>query len=206
MMSEYFLLVFAAAINFPMLAIVMAALYMPKGTKKTVYLLIGSEVFLLALGIVALFIAPQIFDLNIKSKFSSSFDMYLGLILLVLAVYNFFKKPSQEDKGINKNISDWKFIALGFLLTLTNINTLVLYLSSMKSLIQITDDWLWRIALLLLGNLIINLMIIIPLVINIVSPELTERILGPVNLFFQKYKKPIVSAVLIVLSFYLLFR
>lgn len=202
--QNYILLSLGAAINFPVLALMATFLAQPKGLKKSTYLLIGSEIALLIVGVVILILIPHYIGFDLRDKFSQEFDRVLGIILLLLAIYYFFKKPSQKEEKPQKERSDWAFFVIGGILTITNLNSLVLYISVVKNIFQITDEAFFRFLLLLLSSIIVNIMIIIPLVVAFVSPDLIDKVISPVNNFIQKYKRQIITSVLALLAILLL--
>lgn len=204
-MQNYLLFSFGAAINFPILALVMVTLYFPQGSRKTIYLLIGSEFLFLLVGIIGLFLAPEFLSLNIRQSFFKNFDLIIGAILLLLAIINVFYKKD-EAKQARKNLENWQYFILGIVLAITNFNTLVLFISVLKNILQISEILYMRLALLGISSLILNLMIIVPLILYYISPALAQRILEPVNNFIQRHRKAIISTILFALSMILLFR
>lgn len=204
--ENYILLSLGAAINFPILAIVISTLNLSQGKKAVTYLLIGSELVLLAIGIIGLILAPQFLDFNIKHNFSQSFDKIIGFALLFLALYNTYRKPTKKKEKTERGFSNWRYLGMGIILTVTNLNTIVLYVAVLKNIIQITEDYLWQFSLLVISNTVINMMIIIPLIAYMAFPSIVESVIGPINNFSEKHKKTIVSIILFLLSGLFLYR
>lgn len=117
--QNYLILSLAASINFSMFAVVTVYLGSQNGRKKAIYMLAGSEIVLLVLGVLILYLSPQFLDYNIRDRFSHQFDWVIALILIALGIINLLREEKPKDESsVDNNFR--KCFGVGFGMMLVN--------------------------------------------------------------------------------------
>lgn len=211
-MQEVFLhilpLLLGAAIS-PVATIGMIAVLTTKDSPKLkgFTYLVGAIIPLLLIGIPGIFLFANIQFKPANSNVSSTIDLVAGLLLLALAVKNFFKKPSHQltkKAKSHKQLSPAKSLALGTVLMITNFSTIVLFLPAVKDIALSSLDDIEKMTVLLVSIPVVMSMIVLPLVIAVLLPNSSKSILERLRVFMTRHNRAIVQAMLIIFGVYLL--
>lgn len=178
-------------------------------TKGFAYLF-GTTVPLLIIGIPGIFLLSQIDVIPKNNVINSYIDLIAGVVLLGLAVRIILKpkkKSAQDTKLDQHNAQSYsKIVALGTALMITNFSTLVLFVPAIKDIASSSVDTTQKLLLLVISILITLTMIFTPLLIYIVLPRKSEKILNALKDLINKHMREITLALLIVFGVYLLIR
>lgn len=178
--------------------------------KKSLIYLFGTTIPLLIIGIPGIFLFSKL-DIVPKNNIVTSWiDLVAGVILLILAAKLLFfpnktKSNHTQDK-IHNSQSSSKIMGLGIALMVTNFSTLVLFVPAIKEIASSSIDVVQKFTLLVVSILITITMIFIPLLIYIVVPKKSQRILSLLKNFMHEHMREITLSLLIVFGVYLLIR
>ncbi len=211
-MQEVFLhvlpLLIGAAIS-PVATIGMIAVLTTKDSPKLkgFTYLVGAIIPLLLIGVPGIFLFANIQFKPSNSNVSSVIDLVAGLLLLALAVKNFFKKPAHQSANKAKNhkqLGPAKSLALGTALMITNFSTIVLFLPAVKDIAVSSLDSIEKMSVLFISIPVVMTMIAFPLIIAIVLPGSSKSVLERLRVFMTRHNKAIIQAMLLVFGVYLL--
>lgn len=177
--------------------------------KGFVYLL-GTAIPLLLIGIPGIFLFSHIDFAPKNTAVSSWIDLVAGLVLLGLAVRVALKtkegKAKTTTQDSHRNQSYNKLIALGVALMITNFSTLVLFVPAVKDIAISSLDTAQKSILLLMSIAITLVMIFTPLLIFILLPKRSEKMLSSLKSLINRHMREITLSLLIVFGIYLLIK
>lgn len=178
-------------------------------SKGLIYLL-GTTIPLLVIGIPGIFLFAKIDIIPKNASITSWIDLLAGVILLGLAVHLILKPKQKTTKSAKPDIKHaqnfGKIVALGTALMITNFSTLILFVPAIKDIADSSIDSVEKLVLLFISIFITLLMIVSPLVIYILLPNKSEKILSSLKSTINKHMREITLSLLIVFGIYLLIR
>jgi threonine/homoserine/homoserine lactone efflux protein len=122
--------------------------------------------------------------------------MVLGTLLLLLALRNWRKPVSEDQKGprffsIVDKITPMKAFGLGALVSVVNFKNLALYLTALSGVILSDLVISERLFITVLVALVFCLSVIIPVLIYIAFPKRAKELLNRLRLFLNRNSRPI---------------
>lgn len=197
-------LLLGAAIS-PVAAVGMIAVLTTKQQpriKGFVYLL-GASIPLVVIGVVSIFFFTSLSLQPKNANVSSTIDLVAGVLLLALAVKNFYTKPKKSKKA-QHSFGIGQTILLGTVIMLTNFSTIVLFIPAMKD-VAVSSLTTPDKTLVLLVSIFVTLSLVaLPLLIAVVAPNSSKSILEKLRVFMVRHNKTIIQSMLIVFGIYLL--
>lgn len=172
--------------------------------------LLGTTMPLLIIGIPGIFLFSHIDFAPKNTVINSWIDLLAGLVLLGLAVKVALKPKTDKTKTAtqdsHRNQSYSKLTALGIVLMITNFSTLVLFIPAVKDIAISSLDVSGKSILLIVSIAITLLMIFAPLLIFILSPKRSEKILSSLKSLINRHMREVTLSILIVFGIYLLIK
>lgn len=175
-------------------------------TKVLAYAL-GSIVVIVLIGIVGLMIFGKAVARpgSTHSATSAIIDSVIGFLLILLGVKKLIK-PSKGKPVFEKYLESTKlkdFVLMGIVLMGVNFSTIVLYIEAIKQIAVGKINLLDTILMLALVDLIIMVPVFIPLVIYVLLPGRSKKILSGVNGFLAKHSNLVSVFILFLFGFYI---
>lgn len=203
----------AAAVSPTMLAgalVLLSGKDRPKA--RTLSYLVGVVISLVVTGAVLLAIGGAASKApHGPSPVSSWIDLGLGLLLLYIGVDRFIRGPrksndktAQEEPA--KPTSVLKDAGLGLAIMTTNFTSLVFYFAAAKESADAAVDWVVRVMALAIVAFFITLPVLVPLLLTIVMPKTSSRVLDSVDEGLKKYGAFIMPGIALVFGVYLAYK
>jgi threonine/homoserine/homoserine lactone efflux protein len=143
------------------------------------------------------------------SAVTETVDVLVGVFLLLLAVRAIVRKRTGDDGDVQKPPREHKvgltasFIT-GMALMLTNVTTIVLYIPAMKDIDKSDVSTSSKAVVVIVAVLITSLPVTTPLLIRVVAPGPSVRLLTELNAFIARHEHSIIVGVEVVFGAYLL--
>jgi len=131
-------------------------------------------------------------------------DLFIGLVFIIFASMQFLGKERGFKAG--KGAGPGKWLAISFILNITNLDAEVLYFTAAKEVFQSGIPPASQSLLVLLGTLFFLSPTLLPLAAFIAMPERFGQLLKPVGAAMAKYGKYIVSLIFAGFGAYLFWR
>lgn len=179
------------------------------GFVKTSVLLLGSIVASILIVMAGYYLGHITIDPDNTHIVDNVLNIVLGIILLCLGIREMLVKDNhgQSHKVVNDaSINIFKWFAVGFLISITNFDSVVFIFTATKEIAQSQIDKISRTVLVMIGLFFFNLPIILPIFLYAMSPNTAKKILQPINAFLVKYGRYIVAVIFVVFALYLLFK
>ena len=171
---------------------------------------IGSVATAIVIGVVAVTGASAA-GARTPGTLSGVIDVALGALLVALAIRRIFREQKETVKGRRFDFSSTepqllRFTVLGLLLTVTNPTSLGSFLAAAKLTVD-SGLGFWQESLAMaLGVFYVALPVLIPLVLVLLAPRSSRRLLKAFNDALQKYGKYIIIAIILLLGAYLIHK
>jgi hypothetical protein len=134
----------------------------------------------------------------------------VGVLLLVSAVMQARKKKSDNSgdrlSSIMRKVGPVAAGAIGMVLVLVNVKAWGLTLAAVESTKDVTDSVVVGALNFIFYALLASMVLLIPILIQVLFPNQSERILTPVSEWLKRNGNLIVAAVTGLIGFYLLAR
>ena len=140
------------------------------------------------------------------AKHSSTLDIVLGALLLLLAARKLLTKPKPKKPKDQKKRSLFAEFGFGFGLMVVNIETLVLVVASVKALVSSKVSFGEEALVLLAIVLIVTVSATIPPLITFVIPKKSDEALQWLNKETTKHQRAIAIGFLVFFGVYLIYK
>lgn len=185
----------------PVAVTVLLGVMMGKHTKRNSLLyLLGYTLLLVVMGTLAVFIFNA-GGSGTQGSFDSWLDLGLGVLCFAIIPMSFRKKKEKPPR--EGGLQPWGAFALGVVVMLTNMSTIVIYLSGAHSITRAdlsTPDSI--IGLLVLTALTL-VTILVPIAIYLIFPKKADRVLRSMSEWLKKHSRVIGIGILLVFGIYL---
>ncbi len=178
--------------------------------RAAVYLA-GVVAVLLALGIAGL----VLFNDTVAKHTTSSNDtsdwisLIAGIILLVMFIRGVARRnrPQKERKPlVGEKPALGKMFLTGCVMMLINFSSIVLYIPMLKEVARAQIAEAEKVEVLLVSIVIISVTAWFPLVLDIVLPKSSQRVLEAINHWTTKYSRTITNCILLIFGVYLIVK
>lgn len=206
--SESLVLALGAAVSPIPLTVSILLLSQPdRGRPKALAFAAGQVLALSILCVIfAVVLGKTLGTASPHSKHSSTLDIVLGALLLLLAARKLLTKPKPKKEKPKKQRSLFAEFGFGAGLMAVNIETLVLVVASVKELvgskIGIGEEALGLLAIVL----IVTVSATIPPLITFVIPKKSDEALKWLNEQTTKHQRGIAAGFLIFFGIYLVYK
>lgn len=171
--------------------------------------LVGSVLTLIVIGYAAIAAGGAATGPRQPITVSATVDMALGVLLIFFGLKRALKKPKPGAKPKPKAAPAstapkfTKSMGFGIALTVVNPSSLVSYLAVAKITTDSQLATLNQAVAMSIAGLFYTSPILLPLLLTLLSPNLSERFLAGADHVFKTYGKYIVAAILVLFGFYL---
>lgn len=179
------------------------------GLKRALALGIGSLAVAIIIAILGVNIGINIQDVHNNRVIDNVIDFILALVFLFFGFYGLFhqENTSSEKKLKGNQTGNFlKWLAIGFLISVTNFDAVILNFSAAKEIGQAQIYEIQKILLLIMGMIFFIAPILLPLAIYLIMPKLAQKILTPLNNFLTKYGRYITAVIFFAFAIYLFYQ
>ena len=165
---------------------------------------VGSVLTVIVIGVVAMAAGGAATSPRQPTTLSAAIDVILGVFLIFFGLKRALKKPKPEPKPEPKvertstTPSFTKSAGFGIMLTIVNPTSMVAYLAAAKIVTDSKVAALDQAAAMAVAGLFYSSPILLPLLLTLLSPNLSERFLAGADHVFKTYGKYIVAAILVL--------
>ncbi|MDP1809197.1 MAG: GAP family protein [Actinomycetota bacterium] len=167
---------------------------------------VGSVLTLIVIGFVAVGAGGAATSPRQPTTLSGTIDVILGVLLIFFGLKRALKKPEPGPKPEPKPKAEpasaapkfTKSMGLGIMLTIVNPTSMVAYLAAAKIIADSKVAALDQAVAMAVAGLFYSSPILLPLLLTLLSPNLSERFLAGADHVFKTYGKYIVAAILIL--------
>ena len=181
-----------------------------RGRLRTLVFLGGSGITLVVLGALALAGGKGIrMELPKPSLISTIVDIILGGLLIYIGHRKIFKKPKDARLKVQYKTKIFAkpgllaSFGLGFVITVTDFSSLVLYLAAAKQSIDADVSSTVKVAAMSMMAGFIMLPIIAPFLLTLIAPETAALFLDRINIFIRKYSRYITAVICLIFGLFL---
>jgi len=133
------------------------------------------------------------------------FDILFGFLLLIFAYRIYFSRERTVKK--KKYSSGFLFcFVLGFLCSITNFDAETLYLISINEIFESTATGVTKLFLSLYSSIMMLVPILLPIVIYLLFPRVSKKVLDSLNKFLRRYGRLIVAILFTILGIWFLIK
>lgn len=182
-----------------------------KQVVRALLYLAGCWAILLAIGIPGVIFFANLTPARGGGVREARVDLLFAVVLLALGIRRISKRPSAHEKQRDragrlsgKPVS--VYFVVGLAMMITNFTSLALYFPLLKDLARSPLTISERLAVLVACQVIMLAVVIVPLVIRVVAPSASARILEDLNRFVSKNSRAIMTVVIFVFAAYLLWK
>jgi hypothetical protein len=136
---------------------------------------------------------------------AKTIDLALAVIFLLFAFFSFFHKDRARSAAPGK-AGLMKWLAIGFVMNITNLDAVLLMLTSVKEAVQSAVIIPEKAVLVALAALFFLLPSLLPLAVYAARPGRAARMLEPVGVFMVRYGRYLACAVFLGFGIYLALR
>jgi len=143
-------------------------------------------------------------------KKSPILDIVIGVLLLAFGIHELLEKPDSDgSQGAMKkhaNIPSFGLVAIGFLINITNIDAVLLYLTQLKEIFHADVSIPLTLAISAFSSLMFLLPSILPIVLVMAFPSGSKKILDRLKILLDKYGNPLLAALFVIFGAYFILR
>lgn len=168
-------------------------------------LLIGS----LVAGIIAIilgFTLSGLADSPGQNRSEAIFDIVLGAFFLIFAIKVIISKEriKQHDKAQSPGFGKW--LVIGFIISITNFDAVFLSLTAARETADAEITGFYKLIFVLINLFFFTLPITLPLLITLIAPATSTKVLNKLNGFMLRYSRYIIFAMFATFGIYLLWQ
>lgn len=203
-------LALGAAVSPALLAVVLEVLATqgPRARRSVLGYLVGAALPLILLGVVGLFLVPQLLQRRVTGagRVVDAVDVVLGAFLILLAVGLTVRRPRKGAQGNQSRTGASRMIGLGVVMMLTNVSTIVLTLAGLREIALADVSSPPKAAALAFLVVVALTPIWLPLLVAVAAPRVMARVLGPASTLMRRHGRSIAVVVSVVSGGYLVGR
>lgn len=160
--------------------------------------------FLVAIMIAAFGLSAGggITDSENPTLLSAIIDLIFATLFFFYGIYILLKPEKPAKIQGDPNNLYLKLFIFGFLIAITNLDAVILYLTATKEIGISPLSFIDKIIAVFIGLFFFVSPALIPLLFYIIAPNLAGRVLEPINKFTHKYARYIVGIIFIIFSIY----
>jgi len=206
--SQALVLALGAAVSPIPLTVSILLLSQPdRGRAKALAFAAGQVLALAILSVIfAVVLRKTLGSSHPHAKHSSTLDIVLGALLLLLAARKALTKPKPKKPKKEKNRSLFAEFAFGAGLMAVNVETLVLVVASVRALVSSKIGVGEEAIVLLAIVLIVTVSATLPPLITFVIPKQSDKALKWLNEQTTKHQRGIAAGFLIFFGVYLVYK
>lgn len=196
----------AAAVSPVAVMVLLAVMMKEKARRNSLLFLLGYTLILIALGVVGVYVLKA-GGSGTKSKVDGYVDIALGALCFAAMLLSLRPKKKQAKPATGgKDLKASRAFLLGIIAMLTNVSTIVCYLSGAHEISKAEPglgEGLLALALLIVVTLIT---VLIPIGIYFIFPTRSDKVLSTFNAWLSRHSKVIGASVLLIFGAYLLIK
>jgi len=204
-----------AAIDPVLLALTLTLLSSKNHPKaKAFSFLFGSVLVMALIAYLGILLGEGIIGGGDRHILKATIDIIFGVLLFYLGISSIIEKNKEKntEKDIKKEENEvrgkglLKWLVVGFIVNITNVDALVLYFTACKEIGHADFSAFDKIIFSIISGTIVLFPIILPLFFSIIIPKTAEKILKPVGKFMDKYGSYIVAVIFIAFAIIMLIK
>lgn len=202
-------LFFASTLSPGILALSLAIISKKQYSKERIIaLLLGSILVVAILVFLAINLTKNISSYLNHKNLINIIDIVLAVTFLYFALYEILNKESERKFNLlnNNKLNFTKWLLAGFIISATNFDAVMLNFTANREIYSSYINYVDKIILFIIGIIFFVFPILIPFLIYLMVPKLTNMILQPVNIFLTKYSRYIIALIFLFFSIYLFYR
>jgi len=198
-------LAFGAAVSPTVLTVIVLLLAGSRSRRGAVGFALGTLGVSVAIGLAFLFVFNRALQAHHDhtGHRSAVVDVVLGLVLLGLAVREVVAKPKAKEPKAKRERGIGGGFALGAAVMVANFSSLVLYLAALKEIVRADVATVSELVVTAVFIAIMLLPVEIPLLLTVVAPDSSQRILSGIGASVKRHSRTITIIVLVVFGAYL---
>jgi threonine/homoserine/homoserine lactone efflux protein len=171
--------------------------------RHAVLFLLGAVAFLAVLGLVVMLtFKPAVNSENHPGTVSSAIDIILGFLMILLIGHSFISRKKQKQKRDKQRQRPFFIMGTGYMMI--NASSLIPFIAASKIIAE-NDHAFWdSLPLFLFLILVTMLMVSFPVLVTILLPAKSERVMVPVKSFMSKHGSQIARAYFFLIGLYLI--
>ena len=176
--------------------------------RKVLALLVGSILAVAILTFLGFYLGTS-FSGSRNYKYHSLVDLIFGAILIIFAVKTLISSPQKEKsraETIQERSQLLRWFILGFIINITNLDAVILYLTQIREIYQTSIEIVSKIIINTISILFFLFPIIFPLAVASFAPKVANKIIDPVSLSMKKYGSYIVGFLFLIFGAYYLLK
>lgn len=161
----------------------------------------------LSVVIIVAFLGVPLGDMLATIKPNNNIRIIINLILAIILIYLSIheliaKKSNKKQDEISKNSPNQfgKWVALGFALNATNLNSLIANFTALKEISVAQFNPVLDLILILFGMACFTFPILVPMLIYLVAPKVSQKILRPIDKLMTKYGNYLIALIFIIIA------
>lgn len=186
------------------------------GGKKTprariAYMILGMSILLAMITFAAGYLSEVSKDKGVQ-HFVEGLDIALGMFLLYLGTRSLLRKPSKEESKSSLhryskgNISPIGFIPVGFLVMLTDVTSLVLFIPAIRDTTLASITTLEKVFVCMIPYTAVLVPAFVPLLLTIISPKKAMRTMTALDVWLKQHSRATSVFVSFIFGVFLLWR
>lgn len=175
------------------------------GISSTLSLLIGN---LITSGIIitAAFLLTQVTTVKTgPNTISAVIDVALGIFFVLYGI-KVLRTKDGKFKLKNKSSSSLKWLIIGFIISITNFDAVLLSFTATREVAASNLNFLSKVVLSGMNAFFFVLPITLPLGLCLLFPKIGERFLKKLNKYVMKYSRFIIFLMFVVFGIYFILR
>jgi threonine/homoserine/homoserine lactone efflux protein len=201
-------LALGAAVSPTVLTVIVLLLAGAKSRRDAVAFAIGTLAVSIAIGVAVLFLFNRALQHHhdTTGHRSAIIDIVLGGLLLALAVRELVAAPKTKEPKAQRKLGIGASFALGAVVMVANFSSLVLYLAALKEIVRADVTTASELVVTAAFIAIMLLPVELPLLLTVVAPGSSERILATIGTTVKRHSHAITVVVLVVFGAYLVVK
>lgn len=178
---------------------------------RIAYMILGMSIVLAGIMFTASAVSQISKNVGVQ-RFFEMLDIALGIFLLYLGARSLLGKP-KEDKSKKRshnyagsNLSPTQFIPIGFLVMLTDVTSLVLFIPAIRNTALASVSALDKIFVAMIPFTAVLAPAFVPLLVVIISPKKAGRAMAAIDVWLKKHSRVTSAAVSFIFGVFLLWR
>lgn len=215
LLAQIIPLCLGASIDPVLLALTLTILSSKNHSKaKAFSFLFGSMLVIALIAYFGILLGEGVIGGGDRHVLKAIIDIVFGVLLFYLGVSAIIEKnkkkneeneiKNEEKEAQGKGLIKW--LIVGFIVSITNVDAIVLYLTASKEIGYTDFSNFTKIIISAIGGIIVLFPIVLPLVLSIIIPKTAEKILKPVGKFMDKYGSYIVAFIFIGFAVIMLYK
>ncbi|MGZ8765511.1 MAG: GAP family protein [Acidimicrobiia bacterium] len=201
-------LAFGAAVSPTLLTVVALLLAGAKTRRDAIVFAAGTLAVSVAIGLAVLLVFNRALERHhdTTGHRGAAIDIVLGVVLLALAVREIVAEPKTKEPKDRRQLGVGASFTLGLVVMAANFSSLVLYLAALKEIVRADVATASELVVTAVFIVIMLLPVELPLLLTVVAPGSSERILTRIGAAVKRHSHTIAVVVLVVFGAYLVVK